>query len=57
MQSLFTAIRMTISLSVDAKLGTWNEDEDVWIVISKTQVRTVIAAMERVLKQIETQGT
>jgi hypothetical protein len=31
----------------------WNEDEDVWIVISAAQVRNVIGAMERVLKEIE----
>jgi len=31
----------------------WNENEDVFIVIAKTQVRTVIDAMERVLKEIE----
>jgi hypothetical protein len=31
----------------------WDENEDVWIVVARTQVRTVIAAMERVLKEIE----
>jgi hypothetical protein len=31
----------------------WNEEDDVWIVIARTQVRTVIDAMERVLKDIE----
>ncbi len=31
----------------------WDEDQDVWIVIARTQVRTVIDAMERVLKDIE----
>jgi hypothetical protein len=31
----------------------WNEDDDVFIVISQAQVRTVIAAMQRVLGEIE----
>jgi hypothetical protein len=31
----------------------WDENEDVWIVIARTRVRTVIDAMERVLKEIE----
>jgi hypothetical protein len=31
----------------------WNEEDDVWIVIARTQVRTVIDAMNRVLKDIE----
>jgi hypothetical protein len=31
----------------------WDENKDVWMVVAQTQVRTVIAAMERVLKEIE----
>ncbi len=31
----------------------WDEQDDVFIVIGQTQARTVIAAMERVLKEIE----
>jgi hypothetical protein len=30
----------------------WDEDEDVWIVVAQTQIRTVIDAMEKVLKQV-----
>jgi hypothetical protein len=31
----------------------WDEQDDVFIVIGQTQARTVIAGMERVLKEIE----
>jgi hypothetical protein len=31
----------------------WDEQDDVFIVIGQTQARTVIAAMERVIKEIE----
>ena len=30
----------------------WDEDDDVWIVLGQTQIRTVIDAMEKVLKEI-----
>ena len=32
----------------------WDEDDDVWIVVGQTQIRTVIDAMEKVLKEIQT---
>jgi hypothetical protein len=32
----------------------WDEDDDVWIVVAKTQIRTVIDAMEKVLKEVQT---
>lgn len=31
----------------------WNEDDDVWIVVARDQVRTVISAMEKVLIELE----
>jgi hypothetical protein len=31
----------------------WDEDEDVWIVVAQTQIRTVIDAMEMVLKEVQ----
>jgi hypothetical protein len=31
----------------------WDEDNDVWIVVAQTQIRTVIDAMERVLKEVQ----
>jgi hypothetical protein len=31
----------------------WDEDEDVWIVVAQTQIRTVIDAMEKVLKEVQ----
>ena len=31
----------------------WDEDDDVWIVVAQTQIRTVIDAMERVLKEVQ----
>jgi hypothetical protein len=31
----------------------WDEEDDVFIIISRQHVRTVIAAMERVLKEVE----
>jgi hypothetical protein len=34
----------------------WNEDEDVWIVVARDQVRTVMAAMKKVLTDLETDG-
>lgn len=30
-----------------------DEDDDVWIVVTQTQIRTVIDAMERVLKEVQ----
>jgi hypothetical protein len=32
----------------------WDEDDDVWIVVAQTQIRTVIEAMEKVLKDVQT---
>jgi hypothetical protein len=32
---------------------SWDEDEDVWIVVAQTQIRTVIDAMEKVLKEVQ----
>jgi hypothetical protein len=32
---------------------SWDEDEDVWIVVAQTQIRTVIGAMEKVLKDVQ----
>jgi len=31
----------------------WDEDEDVWIVVAQTQIPTVIDAMEKVLKEVQ----
>jgi hypothetical protein len=31
----------------------WDENDDVWIVVAQTQIRTVIDAMERVLKEVQ----
>jgi len=31
----------------------WDEDDDVWIVVAQTQIRTVIDAMEKVLKDVQ----
>ena len=31
----------------------WDENEDVWIVVAQTQIRTVIDAMEKVLKEVQ----
>jgi hypothetical protein len=31
----------------------WDEDEDVWIVVAKTQIQTVIDAMTKVLKEVQ----
>jgi hypothetical protein len=31
----------------------WDEDDDVWIVVAQTQIRTVIDAMEKVLKEVQ----
>ena len=31
----------------------WDEDDDVWIVVAQTQIRTVIDAMERVMKEVQ----
>jgi hypothetical protein len=31
----------------------WDEEEDVWIVVAQTQIRTVIDAMEKVLKEVQ----
>ena len=31
----------------------WDEDGDVWIVVAQTQIRTVIDAMEKVLKDVQ----
>jgi hypothetical protein len=31
----------------------WDEDDDVWIVVAQTQIRTVINAMEKVLKEVQ----
>jgi hypothetical protein len=32
---------------------SWDEDDDVWIVVAQTQIRTVIDAMEKVLKEVQ----
>jgi hypothetical protein len=34
----------------------WNEEDDVWIVIARDQVRTVMQAMEKVLADLEADG-
>jgi hypothetical protein len=34
----------------------WDEDDDVWIVIARDQVRTVMKAMEKVLADLEAEG-
>jgi hypothetical protein len=31
----------------------WDEDDDVWIVVAQSQIRTVIDAMEKVLKEVQ----
>ncbi|SCB48369.1 hypothetical protein GA0061098_101325 [Bradyrhizobium shewense] len=31
----------------------WDEDDDVWIVVAQTQIRTVIDAMEKVLTEVQ----
>jgi hypothetical protein len=31
----------------------WNEDDDVWVVIARDKVRTVMQAMEKVLADLE----
>jgi hypothetical protein len=31
----------------------WDEDDDVWIVVAQTQIRAVIDAMEKVLKEVQ----
>jgi hypothetical protein len=31
----------------------WDEEDDIWIVVAQTQVRTVIDAMEKVLKEVQ----
>jgi hypothetical protein len=31
----------------------WDEEDDVWIVVAQTQIRTVINAMEKVLKEVQ----
>jgi hypothetical protein len=31
----------------------WDEDEDVWIVVAQTQIRAVIDAMEKVVKEVQ----
>jgi hypothetical protein len=31
----------------------WDENEDVWILISQSQVQTVVEAMQRVLKEVQ----
>ncbi|MCP1760015.1 hypothetical protein [Bradyrhizobium japonicum] len=33
---------------------SWDEEDDVWIVVAQTQIRTVINAMEKVLKEVQT---
>lgn len=33
---------------------SWDEEDDVWIVLAQTQIRTVIDAMEKVLKEVQT---
>jgi hypothetical protein len=32
---------------------SWDEEDDVWIVVAQTQIRTVIDAMEKVLKEVQ----
>jgi hypothetical protein len=34
----------------------WDEEDDVWIVIARDQVRTVMRAMEKVLADLEADG-
>lgn len=31
----------------------WDEEDDVWIVVAQTQIRSVIDAMEKVLKEVQ----
>lgn len=31
----------------------WDEEDDVWIVVAQTQIRTVIDAMEKVLTEVQ----
>lgn len=31
----------------------WDEEDDVWIVVGQTQIRSVIDAMEKVLKEVQ----
>jgi len=31
----------------------WDEEDDVWIVVAQTQIRTVIDAMGKVLKEVQ----